>query len=117
MKFWKVWIANKLLEHLFKAPTQNKFLRIEYTNTEQTKGRVYVGTELLTESESKNLGIEARTILKLGAYTKLQKSLQQTAQDMLFNKAKTVDDMLFAKAMLYTLDVMNTKLKNLSKLN
>lgn len=117
MRRWKVALANKLLEYLFKAPTENSFLHIEYTNTEKTKGRIYVGKELLTEAESHNLAVEARTILKLGAYNKLRGSLQETAQEMLFNKAKTVDDMLFAKAILYTLDVLNTKLKNLSKLN
>ena len=46
----------------------------------------------------------------------LIESMQYSANDSLFNKSQTIDDMVFAKAMLYTLDVMEKKVENISQL-
>jgi hypothetical protein len=110
-------IANRLLEHLFKAPTERKFLRIEYINPQKTAGRIYEGSELLREDEVKNMSTEARTIMRLTIYEKIMDSLEATAEEMMFKKAKNVDDMMFAKAVLYTVDVIKRKIENIAKLN
>ena len=42
--------------------------------------------------------------------------MKHTANENLFKKAATVDDMMYAKAMLYTIDVIEKKFENLSNI-
>jgi hypothetical protein len=101
---------------LFKAITQNSFLQVKYTDARKGKGVILVGGDELTVAQSHNLGSEARTILMLDVYKKLMSSMEYTAQEMIFTKSKNSDDLLFGKAVLYTLDVIQKKLENIAKL-
>lgn len=117
MRAWKAKIANILLASLFKAPTTDGFLQVKFNDTEQTKGIIFEDGIPLAAPEATNLSREARTIQHLAIYQKLHGSLRATAYDMLFNKSKTIDDMIFAKAVLYALDVFDQKLKNIGRLS
>jgi hypothetical protein len=105
----KRWIQNKLLSYLFNAVTENDILK--------WNGKVFiVRGKALDQMTADDIVNGAEVIKKMTTWELLVKDLQWTANDAIFNKSKTEADLIFPKAVLYTLDVMQKKLDNLSKL-
>lgn len=111
-------LLNFVLKYLFNSLTEDQVMATK-SSTDAKGRKVYqikVGETYLPDGESKELGSEFRTILKLQAWQKLSADIRSQATDALVNKSKTVDDMVFSKAMLYTVDVMQKKIEALAKI-
>ena len=113
MRKVKIVILNWCLRKLWNAVTSDSFLKIEVKS--DGTGRVVEGSELLNKTHVLELASEARTILALPLYTKLTKSMKFTSNEMMYEKSKTIDDMIFGKALLWTLEVIDEKLKLLAR--
>ena len=115
-KALKARILNSLLRHLFNTFTTDRFLVVKVI--QDSKGnriaKVWSGEVLLPDIEANLLGSEARSIRKMSAWRRLVDDMTSHATDQLVNKSKIIDDMVFSKAMLYTLDMLKKKLEQLS---
>lgn len=105
----KRWIVTKLLTYLYHAVSEDDFLRWN-GSTLVMNGRA------LSKQEVHEIASEADTLKRMHLWQTLQTEMRWTANDAIFNKSTTADDLIFPKAVLYTLDVMTKKLDNLSKL-
>lgn len=105
----KRWLRNKLLSYLFNAVTEDDILIVK-------NGQFIVNGKLIDQMSRDDIISGAQAIQRLMTWELLVKDLKHTANDAIFNKSKTTDDLHFPKAVLYTLDVLETKLENLSKL-
>jgi hypothetical protein len=111
MKKFKMAILNWCMKHIWNAITEDSFMKIDAAN-----GTVIIGNNLLPEVETIELASEARTIVKLPIFKKINESLKYTANEMLYQKSKTIDDIIFAKAVLWILEVQEEKYKNIGKI-
>jgi len=116
LKRLKNSVLNYLLKHLYCAIISEDFLQIKFLDKQKKTGVLIEGGEELTRAHTVNLASEARTIRQLEIYRKVMQSMKYCATEALFLRSKTTDDMIFGKAMLYTLDVLDTKLKNIGEL-
>ena len=105
----KRWLANKLLKHLFNAVTEYDVLRFDGIHLWH-RGRV------LTQAEVQDLKSQADVMNHLALWVMLSTELKYTANEMIYQKSKTVDDLLFGKAVLYAVDVMQKKIDQIAKL-
>lgn len=114
LKSFKIKILNSILKNLFNAVTEESFLK---TTLQAGKVRgIMLGSTQLTENEANELANDAKFLKRSRLWKLLIESMQYSANENLFNKSQTIEDMVFAKAMLYTLDVMSKKVDNISKL-
>lgn len=114
MKHLKTKIQNWLLRHLFNAVTEEDFLQVIFTNNKPVG--IIIGSERLEGKKCSEYQKQAKAILSLPLWELVTKSMKHTANENLFKKAATVDDMMYAKAMLYTIDVIEKKFENLSNI-
>jgi hypothetical protein len=105
----KRWLLNKLLKHLFNAITEDDFLTFR-------DGQLFLGKKPLNNEAVGELQSQASLIKNLKLWELLNSEMKYGAQEMMFNKALSYQDMTAGKWMLYTLDVMNSKLTNLINL-
>jgi len=103
----KRYLANKLLKHLFNAVTEDDVLRFDGAHL------VLRGNKL-SETQVAELRSGAEAIRQLEVWTLLVADMQHQANLMIFNKSKTGDDLLFGKACLHTLDVIQKTIKRIA---
>ena len=66
--------------------------------------------------DTKNVLIaDSHLILETELWKRVVQSTKWQAQKMLFEKSQTVEDMIFGKAFLYTIDLLDKRLKTISK--
>lgn len=82
----------------------------------EKSGKVEKNGKTLANSEVLELAREARIIVRSKAFTEIMQSMKYEACKVLYEKSKTNDDMVFGKAMLYNIDVLEQKLKQLSEI-
>lgn len=103
-----------MLSHLFNAVTEDSFLK---TTLQGGKVRgIMLGDKILTDNEANELANDAKFLKRSRLWKLLIESMEYSANENLFQKSKTIDDMVFAKATLYTLDVLEKKVENISQL-
>jgi hypothetical protein len=107
-------IHSKLLSYLFNAVTEDSFLQ---TTLQAGKvNGIILGKKRLTDNEAMELANDARFFKRSRLWKLLIESMQYSANENLFKKSQTVEDMIHAKATLYTLDVLEKKIQNISQL-
>ena len=109
MRKIKVWLLNKILKGLFNAVTENDILR--YSN-----GKMYLGKNLLTDADRISITSGADNLKQMYVWQLLNTELKYLANKQMFEKSNSIDDIIFGKAMLYNLDLLEKKIDNLSKL-
>jgi len=114
MKKLKRKILNLLLRNLFNAVSDRDVLKF--------KGRIDSGVvslneKILSKQEINNLAKEANVIKKTSLWKHLNRNVEYIAQERMFNKSVTSDDLVFPKAMLYNLDMLNKLLDTFDKKN
>ena len=111
-------VINHLLRDVCNALTTEDMIRIEKKIVPGGKVEKYlqIGTEVIKSEEIESLASEARTLGKLRAWNKVVEHMRSVATDRLVNSSKTIDDMVFAKAMLYTLQELKKVIKELADL-
>ena len=102
-------IINWLLKSLFNAVTENDILTSK-------GGQVFRGKKALNTFEAEELINGAQALQNMGIWKQLRDEMKWVANDRIYNKSVTTDDLIFPKAVLYTLDVMQSKISNLAKL-
>ena len=88
------------MKHLYCAITEDDFV--------QTKD--------MDKAEQLQLKEEAKYLREMQLWQQLSKEMKLAANERMFTKSNTTDDMIFGKAMLYTLEVMRVKINNLTKI-
>jgi hypothetical protein len=100
LKAIKTRIANLLLKNLLKAITLNEALRFDKLSSEEK--RFYAE--------------EARLITNTKLYHAISSDIKQRAHEKMFIKSNNFDDMMFGKAMLYNLDLIDQTLNAFKKI-
>lgn len=103
------FVTNLAVKHLLKAVTADEILSIS------AKGW-FVGTRKLTTEEIIDLREEAASFVKSSLYRLLKREIKYRATLQRYDMAKTSDDMIFGKAMLYDLDLIDIFIKNIGSL-
>jgi hypothetical protein len=113
-----VSIQNLLLKHLFNAVTEDSFLQILKRKTPQgdIPFDIIVGKESIGEKKIKEYRKQAKVLKDTELYSKILDSMKHTANEQLFKKAVTTDDMIFARAVLYTVDIIEKKVDTISEI-
>lgn len=70
----------------------------------------------VTKEEMKVIKQDADIFKNSLIWNVLRRELQLAANERMFDKSQTIEDIVFGKAMLYNLDLIDKKLKNLSML-
>src|SRR5688572_27075151 len=103
----KTTLANWLLKHLFNAITEHDVLRFNGTHL-ILRGRQ------LTQAEVQDLRSQADVINQLAIWQLLKNEAQHAANQMLFQKSKTAEDLIFGKAVLYVVDLLDKKVNQIA---
>lgn len=105
----KLNILNWCLKHLFNAITDKDIMRWNGKN-------FVMDDKTLIDSDTYDIISGADAIKRSYVWQLIVKDMKNVSNKMLYEKSKTVDDMIFGKACLYTIDVIENKLDNLSKI-
>lgn len=70
----------------------------------------------LSKEEQKAIIMESHFFLQSLLWERIVKSSKHKAQIQMFEKSQSWDDMYFGKAMLYVIDLMDKRIKAVSKL-
>lgn len=111
MKRIKIIILNYILRNLFNTVTVDDIL-VYNPNTKEMR----VGDKTLPAKDKQDIISGAESIRRMYVWEMLVKDIKYQSNKMIFENSSTIDDTLFGKAVLYTLDVIEKKLKNLSEL-
>ena len=98
-------IKNWLLKSLLNAVTP------ESVATYTKEGKLCVGGQEITSDEALNLVAEVQFIEKTRFWEICQNTLKDQAQKTIFERSKTIEDIVWGKALLYNLDLQNQVLK------
>lgn len=105
----KVIIANYLLKHLFNTVTADEILR--------HNGKEFIiGGHKLSEAEARDIISGARAMKQMTVWQLISKEMKHEANKDIYEKSSTIDDIIFGKAILYSIDVIESKLNKLSGL-
>jgi len=109
MNHLKLKILNWCLSNLFNSITEEDILKFngKYFN---------VGDKVLPNADSYDIISGADGIKRSYVWQLLVKDMKYTANKMMYEKSKSADDMIFGKACLYIISVLENKLDNLSKI-
>ena len=105
----KLNILNWCLKHLFNSITEKDILKWN------GKGFI-VDNKMLPDTDSYDIISGADAIKRSYVWQLLVKDMKNVSNKMLYEKSISTDDMIFGKACLYTIDVLENKLDNLSKI-
>ena len=116
LKAIRIWVINQLMHYVCNGLTVDDLMKVTVKRTVEGKNvhTVQIGHEVLKPEEVKLLGEQARLLKKLNVWTKLVAHMRSQATDDMVNKSRIVDDMVFAKAMLYTLQVQDEVLERIA---
>ena len=79
----------------------------------KANGKIMMRSREITDEEIEILRRDAEVFKDSVIWNILKRELQLAANERMFDNAKEIDDMIFGKAMLYNLDLIDKKLKNL----
>ena len=105
----KTIIANYLLRHLFNSITADDILKYE-------NGQLTVGGKILSNKDKIELINQAEYLSRMYLWELLRKEMKHEANQMIFEKAVNEDDLIFGKAVLFTIDVMEQKINKLKEI-
>lgn len=108
MKRIKRKILNYLLRKLFNTVTENEVLGYH-------KGKLYFNGKMLVESDAKQLIVEAKAIQEMLLWEYLTKNMKWLSNKKMYYDSSCDNDMLAGKMMLYAIDLIEKKVKNLPK--
>ncbi len=101
-------LKNWLIKHLFCTilPTE-----VITTKSEQ----VYIGKELITTQQLQSLNAEILFLQESHIWKILTETITKQSNERMFKNARTTDDLIFGKAMLYTIDTQEKILKTIKE--
>ena len=109
MKRIRWWLAKKIVKKLLNSITEDDVL--------STKGsHLWRGDFMLSQIDQNSIIGGARTMQNLDTWRALLTDSKFMLNKQMFDRATTGDDLFFARGGLWVLEVMEKKIKNLSKL-
>lgn len=99
---------NFLAKHLYKTITTDDLLQ-------EKKGRIYVRGVMVTREAEAALRDEAERLQDSTLWKLLTLELKHHAIQKALQKSETMEDVIAGKLMIYTIDVINTRLSSLKK--
>ena len=109
-KIKRKWL-NKITRKLFNTITANDVL--VYNKTTKT---FLIGDREITHKHMLQFKKDAEIMKELPLWELLSNDLKHIANKQMFEKSTCDDDMIFGKAMLYNLDIIEKKINNLARL-
>jgi hypothetical protein len=106
----KIAALNKVIKELFNGITEEDILKV------LPDGTFMVADKVLPASAKNDIITGAQALKEMLVFQVLLKDMKHLANKMMYENSKDVDDMVFGKAMLYNIDVLERKIDNLSKL-
>jgi hypothetical protein len=100
-------LANLIFKHLFNGVTEDEVLTVV------GKSFYYCG-RLLSDDEKRGIISEAKMIQASVLWNFLLNEMTVSANEKIFNKAVSPDDILAGKMVLWTLDIMKKKIAKLA---
>lgn len=107
MRRLKLYALNTILKVLYNTVSEADVLR-------ESGGKLYVGGKMVSDSDRLSLISGAKSIRVSITWKQLITDMKYLSNKRMYENSQTVDDLVFGKAMLHTLEVMEMKLKNLS---
>lgn len=104
-------ILNFLLRHLFNAVTEDDILVYK-----PETGKMYIAGQEQTYKTIEGFKTDVYVMRDLPLWQQLKKDMQHVANKKMYLNSRTTDDMIFGKAMLHTLDVIELKMNRILKL-
>lgn len=102
-------IAKFVFKHLFNGVTEDDIL--------QYKGGMFVYRNTpLSEKQVSGIIEQAKTIQEISLFKMLMEEMKFVANERLYHQSTSVDDMLSAKSVLWTIDILEKKIDNLAKI-
>ena len=102
-------ILNFILKHLFNSITEQDVLHVVGNN-------VFYKDTLLTKKQRDGIILEAKEIKNLAVYKILVDELKYSANKKIYQNSVTTDDLVFGKAALWVIDILETKINKLSQM-
>lgn len=109
LKSLKLRLLNLILKRVFNSVNEEDVFRI-------VGSKAFVGRNEMSQSDQQQILMDARFIKESVYWKLLLDDMRFSANDRIFNKSTSMDDVVFGKAVLWCLDVMDSKLSNLSKM-
>lgn len=109
MKELKRRLLNFLLRHLYNSITEDDVLQT-------VNGKLLLEGRVLQSAERYRIAMGASTMKQLDFYELILKEMKMAANRKLYFTAATNEDMVFPRAVLWTIDVLEKKIDTLSKL-
>lgn len=100
---------NDLVHDLFNGITEDDVMRLK-------NNKLVMRGKEITKEEIAIIRQDAEIFKDSVIWNILKRELQLAANERMFDKSETIDDMIFGKAMLYNLNLIDLKLKNLVNL-
>lgn len=99
----------EVIKKLFNGLTENDILR-------QVGRDLYVGDKKIPEDIKKQLIIDANVIMTSGLWKLLLDCVKHEANKLIYEKSVDSDSLIFPKASLWTVEILEKKIANLSQL-
>lgn len=103
--------------YLFNLLTDDGILEIKHVEPTKKKSKVYISGRELAQGERQELIADAKALIRIGGLVTIRKAMRAEATDKLINKSQTIEDMVYGKSMLYTLDVEESLIRRLANLS
>lgn len=101
--------ANQLFKELFNGITADDVMKFDGRN-------FVVGDKVLPANDNIDIVSGAQTIKEMYVWKQLMKDMKWEANKRMYFDSKTTEDILAGKMILWTIDVIEKKLENLSKI-
>lgn len=97
------------MNRLFNSITEDDVLKIVGNN-------IYYKNTLLTKKQRDGIILEAKTIKDLAAFKIMVDELKWSANKKMYVNSNSVEDMVFGKAALWIIDILEQKVNKLSQM-
>lgn len=108
-RFLRRWLHRFVLRNLFNAITEYDIIR-------QVGGKFVYRDAVLPNTKVRQLAEEARFLTNLDVLQVLLDDMRYVANKRIYMDSTNTDDIIFGKAMLYSIDVLQKKINNMANL-
>lgn len=109
LKRIKIWLLNWVISYLWNGITEQDVLQI--------RGRtLYIGDKPIGAARQMEIASGCKALRTIPAFHVVMHEMKMAANRRIYSRSQTQDDIIFGKACLWTIDVLEKKLYNLSNL-
>lgn len=100
-----------MARNLFNVLTEEDIIKFD-----KSRKKFIIKGQVVPENEVQEIISGAQTIQQILTWKLLVREMKVVANKMIYFNSKTQEDIIGGKMMLYTIDIMEKKLDNLSKM-